>query len=209
LPGLFSALAWRWASTTLPSPRSRPLWSGRTRPHHGHHIDRRLRQHDRLAAIGLVGGAFRLAWCVPGLGELASPDRPTVEPALDPASAPAREVGRGRRTTHTSATGCDAATGLRVRRNVVCDRRDGGASSASSGNRRGQCDGCNRGCRPCRSRSSRRSPYRIRGDASGAPAGLGPASWRSSGRSATGIGTDFSARRLVLHRRRRHSFSEC
>src|SRR5271167_2805199 len=107
----------------------RALWPRRAWTDHRHHLDRWLREHSRMAAIGLSRCAIWLARGVPHLGGPAYCDRAAIEPVADPACAapcPGPGCGGG---DFARAPRRDGYPCLRVCGDLVCHRRHGGASA--------------------------------------------------------------------------------
>ena len=134
----------------------RPLWAGGTRPDHRNYADRRVRQHDRMAALGGARCEHGLARRLPDLGGNQSADRAAAQPPSHSARTAARtRIRAGYRGGSVTAR-CNADPGLCFCRDMVCDRGDGGAPAAPSRNRRSEHD---RG--DCR-RIPRRARLRLR-----------------------------------------------
>lgn len=108
----------------------RPLRASSARPDHWDHADRRICQHDRVAAVSRPKCQPGLARRLPDLGGAQSRDWPATQPPSDPACAAAEtRHGAGNRDGAIAARR-DAASGLCIRRDLVCHRGDGGAPAA-------------------------------------------------------------------------------
>src|SRR5438270_1149653 len=141
----------------------RSLWPGGARADYRDYPDRRLRQHRRLAAVGVARSSFRLARGLPRLGGAASLDRLAVEPAADPtrAATHSHKSDRSAANRRTDASRSDAAARLCLCRDLVCHRGDGGPSAPTARNSRGKRDGGDCRSRLGRASASGSSPRRV------------------------------------------------
>src|SRR6516162_1211792 len=143
---------------------------------------------------------------------LKSLDWLTVEPAADPTRAAPGKGNRSGGDRRTGATRGNASSFVRVCRDLVRYRGDGGPSAQAHRNSRGERDGSDHRSGPGWTCASRGSPCRVRCAEAGAPGDLGTTrggaasnrSCRADGDRAFGHhglrGTAWSGERFVDHR---------
>jgi ACR3 family arsenite transporter len=110
----------------------RSLRAGGSRPDHRNHADRRVRHHHWMAALGGARCEPGLARRLPDLGGNQSADRAAAQPLSHSTRTAARTPSRAGYRGGNGAAGCDADPGFCFRRDLVCDRSDGGAHAAPS-----------------------------------------------------------------------------
>ena len=110
----------------------RSLRAGGSRPDHRNYADRRVRQHHWMAALGGARCEPGLARRLPDLGGNQSADRAAAQPLSHSTRTAARTPSRAGYRGGNGAARCDADPGFCFRRDLVCDRGDGGAHAAPS-----------------------------------------------------------------------------